>query len=31
MSHNVKFFTYQETVDKKRVETDLSAFVAHED
>lgn len=31
MSHNVKFFTYQETVDKKRAETDLSAFVAHED
>ena len=31
MSHNIRYYTYGEKVDKKKVESDLSAFVAAED
>lgn len=31
MSHNIRYYTYGEEVDRKKVEADLSAFVAAED
>lgn len=31
MSHNIKYFTYKEDVNRKRVQAELDNYVAHED
>ena len=31
MAHNIRYFTYTDKVDRKKVEAELNAFVAHED
>ena len=31
MAHNIKYFEYKEDVDRKKVQTNLDNYVAHED